>query len=392
MAGNRHTAILLSTIVVVSATCSGSSGLDECGSVPETDANSLLQTIQRRESLEYSPYAYPGSQTEDPECGPDQDRATTPDLYKKCWEDGRFCCVSNNLAASVMPPNPTDDATIYPRARYFAWAGTSKDMETALKLRIKYGDFSSLVTLGIQVAVGFNPVFNSFGEDGAPPDDPGFAFLVLEKRKGGKGGTTPPTFAYFFDWVNEQFQSDGFSLGYHALKQILLTYANLGSNGAPYDVAQAWVNLTGCSRHCSVPVTGDVEISKECGCQEDVLEAWDATRSFNGSGDTIKCFKALFKKVKHPTAGQTRVAFHACSDMLPIFTGFGLGYNPLVNPLDCKGPYFSCKLPVSSRYDGPEIVFRNDPVQYLNESGTARYIDLAQVRQSDINKLDQSFC
>jgi len=388
MAGNRRAAILLSAIVAVSATCSGSSGLDECGGVPETDANSLLQTRQRRESLESSTFAYPDSETEDLECGPDQDHAKTPEEYKKCWEDGRFCCVAKNLAAKFKSPNPTPESTMYPAGRYFAWAGTSKDMEVALKLRIKYGDFSSLVTLGIQVSIGFNPVIKSWGDDGAKPDAPGFAYLVFEKPS----MYTPPTFAYFYDWVNKQFQSDGFSLGYDALKQTLLTYANLGSNGGPHDVAQAWVDLTGCCRNCSVPVTGDVEISKRCGCREDVLESWDAVKSFSDGGDTIKCFKALFKKVKHPTAGQARVAFHACSDMLPIFTNFGIGYNSLVNPLDYTGPHPCCKLPVSSRYGGPEIVFRNGRVSEFNESGTARYIDLAQARQSDIDDLDQSFC
>jgi len=357
------------------------SGDESCISDLESDTASLLQV--GRQSLEVS--GTPPMETEE-KCGPR--KAKTPQDYVDCWKDAVYCCVHEDLLGSVMGPNPTPDDTLYPPNRTFAWAGTYTDLETGLRLRKKFGLFDSETTLGLEVAVGFNPVMQTFDPD-AGKNDPGFSWLVFEKPPLSIGAS--PTWAYFFEYFQ---QEAGINFDYDVVKEILLTYANLEWNGAPYDVVQAWSKLTGCCRECSAPGTGVVKISKKCGCNDDVVKAWKVVKPWmedETPGNSKQCFKALSKKFKHPTAGQIRVAFHACNDMLPVFTGFGLGYNTLVNPLKCDGAW-SCKHTVNSRYGGQEYVFPNDPLSDLNKTGSARFINLAQVKEKDMKALTNTFC
>jgi len=324
------------------------------------------------------------------QCGPRL--ASTPDEYLSCWEDGEFCCVSPKLFGSVMPPDSSPSATVYPANRSFAWCGSSDDLQTALQLRKKFGAGSPQITVGIQVAVGFNPLFSSWAGDDAAATDPGFYFLVLEQPE--NVSMVAPTFAEWFDIYTQR----GFNFDYDAVKEILLTYANLENNGRPFDVLQAWVKLTGCSRECSAPVAGTFapEISRKCHCNTPALQAWDVVAPWmdeNTPGTSVQCFQALFDKYPKPDAAMLRIAFHACNDMLPIYTGFGLGYNTVVNPLVCEGAW-SCKHPVNDRYAGREFVMENLPLSVLNNTKTARQIPLAQVPDAYLNSvmLHDKFC
>lgn len=322
-------------------------------------------------------------------CGPRV--ANTPADYVGCWENGDFCCVSSKLFGSVMAPDSSPDATVYPSNRSFAWFGSSDDLQTALQLRKKFGTGSSQITLGIQVAVGFNPLFSSWADENAAPTDPGFFWLVLEQPN--DVPVTTPTFAEWFDIYTRR----GFNFSYAAVKETLLTYANLEKAGPPFDVLQAWSRLTGCSRECSAPVAGgSVEISAKCGCNKPALKAWDVVAPWmedNTPGNSDACFQALFDKYPEPCAAMLRVAFHACNDMLPIYTGFGLGYNTIVNPLICHGPW-SCRYSVDDRYGGREFIMENFPLKQLNNTGTARQIPLPQVPEGQLNSplLTDKFC
>jgi hypothetical protein len=354
-----------------------------CASRPEgctAEAGEDAALIQLK-----SPSAAAGQET----CGPRV--ANSPAEYVSCWEDGVFCCVSSKLFGSVMPPVPGPDATVYPENRTFAWFGSTDDLQTALQLRKKFGAGSPQITIGIQVAVGFNPMFPSWADEKAPSTDPGFFWLVLEQPE--NLTLYAPTFAEWFNIYTHR----GFQFSYAAVKETLLAYANLGSNGDPGDVVQAWVKLTGCSRECSLPLAGkSVQISAQCGCNTDALQAWAVVEPWTEDttpGNSDACFQALFDKYPEASAAMLRVAFLACNDMLPVYTGFGLGYNTIVNPIMCKGP-FNCHWPVDARYAGREFVMENLKMSQLNSTGTARQIPLAQVPEAALNSpvLTQAFC
>lgn len=360
-------------------TCSGQ-GPEGCEAA---DASALLQSSQRRLGL--------GDELDEKDCGPRT--AEDPDTYVDCWNKKEICCVSPSLYASMMAPRQTWDetTTVYPPSRTWAWYGSSDDMVTGLRLRAKFGDEQpSQITVGLEVAVGFNPVSTGFGDPSDPPSAPGFAFLILKQPTG------LPVFSPAWSQLFDVFQQAGFTFDYAPVKEILLTYANLDALGWPYDVVQAYKHLTGCKRECAAPGTGEgPTVSRDCGCHEEVVAAWDVLSVYDGDGNTTDCFQAFFDKFPHPTAGQLRVAFQACQDCLPVFTGFGIGYNTLVNPLYCKGAW-CCKQSLSSRYAGREFLLPNYPLPVLNAStdGTARYIDLAQVTTSDLNScgLTNKFC
>jgi len=296
---------------------------------------------------------------------------------------------------SVISPGATK---AYPEKRKFAWFGGKEDLENALRLRHKFGDKEpAQITIGIQVAVGFNPLFDTWAAKDAPPSAPGFQWLVIERPEGKKIPIESPTWGFFFDYYNSEDTKSkiaGVGIGYDVAKDILVTYANLENNGHPYDVVQAWHKLTGCSRKCSVPVKGDIIISRKCGCHKEVVKAWEVVGPY--ASDPSKnssrvCLKDLYKKFPKPTAGQLRVAFYACNDNLPIYTGFGLGYNTIVSSLQCDGD-MACSVPVDRRYGGREYVMPNLPIDVFDPDKKRAVIDLAPIPKKDINRVTNTFC
>eukprot|EP00445_Apocalathium_hangoei_P065620 CAMPEP_0204120604 /NCGR_PEP_ID=MMETSP0361-20130328/7746_1 /ASSEMBLY_ACC=CAM_ASM_000343 /TAXON_ID=268821 /ORGANISM="Scrippsiella Hangoei, Strain SHTV-5" /LENGTH=182 /DNA_ID=CAMNT_0051071831 /DNA_START=10 /DNA_END=555 /DNA_ORIENTATION=- len=159
--------------------------------------------------------------------------------------------------------------------------------------------------------------------------------------------------------VFQAFQDGaGVQFWYETMKKIELTYANLAALPFPHDAVEAWSKLTGCSRECSAGYTKDVEISDSarCHCDAEVVKASQILPDMcNAPANySFACIKTFIDNYPIPTAGQLRMAFLRCGDMLPVFTGLGFGYNSIVSPLKFLGN-LTCWLDVGSRVTGREF-------------------------------------
>jgi len=272
--------------------------------------------------------------------------AHSPADYKKCWDEKRHCCVSPDLYGQVNSKELPDPLYF---AGAYQWITSSDNLETMLELRKAFGDHPK-VSLGVQGLVGFNPIA-VWGED----ED---ALLVFQfKDESVKASAVPPTWATWFHLFQEQ--APGVEFAYDVVKELLDAYVEIGDD----DVVSAWVKLTHCSRECSVPNYGSgPNVTEECGCLSNVVHVHNALTDYrNANPYDGLCIQKLFKITKgKPTAGQVRAAFNVCENMLPIHTGFGLGYNTIVNPLKTvKSGHLACFLNVSERLAGRELVLPN---------------------------------
>ena len=100
---------------------------------------------------------------------------STPADYLIAWNNRQIRCVSPTLFGTTFARGST---TIYPSGFWYAYAGSSTNLERYLVLRRIYGDDPPKVGIGILSYVGF-PGLESFDDpDGpgrlhAPPGHPG---------------------------------------------------------------------------------------------------------------------------------------------------------------------------------------------------------------------------
>merc|ERR1719419_845198 len=82
-------------------------------------------------------------------------------VFLGCWLLGQTCCVSDNLYGRIFPiqfSHPENTTT--PPWKNWTWFHSAHDLELGLQLRQKFFNQPAKITLGMMIAVGFNPLDN----------------------------------------------------------------------------------------------------------------------------------------------------------------------------------------------------------------------------------------
>ncbi len=268
---------------------------------------------------------------------------STPAEYLTAWNNREVRCVSPSLFGTTYARGST---TIYPSGFWYAYAGSSTNLERYLLLRKRYGDNPPKVGIGILSYVGF-PSLESYD---TPTD---LAVYTLPP------GTQVqvPAFETWFRILDEEFGDTG---AYPLAAQIdlVLAYSRLRPHE---DVVGAFQTVTGCRR---AALLAGRDLSPEIGCSRAFLDAITAAGpSPYTTGESKSCFQSFASNYHGPrNAAALRGVLYQCQDVGFLNTGVGLGYNTYANPFVCKP---AAKQTVRQRYTGREFIFLNMAFSYL---------------------------
>lgn len=299
---------------------------------------------------------------------------TTPGEYEACWNERKFCCVSNSIVAHPMKTGPCSrgelncygpDNRIY-YAGTSGWVTSSDTLEYMLRMLSNRSTSNMTVAAAYQILVGF-PTFSESNKTlfvFKPKDDTMLA---------------APTFPHWFKY----YQTDlGIQFPYKVMRNLTDAYQNIsqgsccGGTGDPIEVFQT---LTGCKRECTAPYgagndlthTYDWGTCPECGCREDVRDVAGNLSEYFGNlseyaygaskaGDP-GCMSTFVDAFPSFNSAQLRMALHICNNIDPLFTGNGFGYNTILGPLGEQ----SCTVTPQGRTYGREFVVPNIELRKL---------------------------
>ncbi|WNI16414.1 hypothetical protein [Actinacidiphila sp. ITFR-21] len=241
------------------------------------------------------------------------------------------------LFGTVHSPGSTAP---YPDGFWYAWAGSSTNLEQYLALNRKYGGSPAKVGIGILSYVGF-PGLDTWSY----PQD-----LAVYTLPAGVQAQVP-TFETWFRLLDEQFGDTG-AYPLAAQTGLAVAYAQLGPHK---DVVNAFDAVTGCDR--SALLSGQA-LSAAIGCNRDFLGAVAAAGpSPYDTGTSTSCFTNFAAHYTGPKdAAALRGVLYQCQDAGFLNTGVGIGYNTYANPFVCKP---ADRQTVTQKYTGREFILPN---------------------------------
>lgn len=265
-----------------------------------------------------------------------QDCISTPAQYKAAWDARQVRCVSPSLYVTAFSRG---DSSLYPAGFWFAWANSSGNLESYLKLRNLYGDRPDKVGVGILSFVGF-PGLDTWNY----PMDLQVYTLPAGVR------AQVPTFATWQQVLAAQYGTAAFPAA--AEQQLARSYAGIGPN---QDVVGAFQAVTGCDRTALLQGS---EPTAAIGCNRDFLDALTAAGpSPYSTGRSKTCFQNFATGYKGPrNAAALRAVLYRCQDAGFLNTGAGVGYNTYANPFVCAP---ADRQTVQQRYTGREFILPN---------------------------------
>ncbi|MFC4588820.1 hypothetical protein ACFO8L_22210 [Sphaerisporangium corydalis] len=265
------------------------------------------------------------------------DCISTPIEYRTAWEQREVRCVSPNLFGTTHTRGTT---SLYPSGFWYAWAGSSTNLERYLALRRIYGDSPPKAGIGILSYAGF-PGLNDFS------DPTNLAVYTLPTGVQAR----VPSFETWFRLLDEEFGMPG-TYPLSAQTDLVVAYSRLRPHE---DVVGAFQTVTGCSR---TALLKGKEPSAAIGCNVSFLKALAAAGpSPYSTGESKSCFRNFAARYTgHSDAAAMRAVLFQCQDVGFLNTGVGLGYNTYANPFVCK-PAF--KQSVLQKYTGREFIVPN---------------------------------
>ncbi|MCS0601455.1 hypothetical protein NX794_09470 [Streptomyces sp. LP11] len=280
-----------------------------------------------------APSAFPASR---PAPGADGCIAT-PAAYRAAWNAREVRCVSPNLFGTT---HTRGDTSVYPSGFWYAWAGSSTNLERYLELRHRYADRPAKVGVGILSYVGYPGL-----DDWSTPTD----LAVYTLPRGVRAQV--PAFETWFRLLDERFGDTGaYPLG--AQRDLVYAYSRLRQGE---DVVGAFQRVTGCRR---ADLLQGAAPSAGIGCNRSFLGALEAAgpSPYEG-GDSLTCFADFqHRYTGRRDAAALRGALYQCQDAGFLNTGVGLGYNTYANPFVCRP---ADRQSVRERYTGREFILPN---------------------------------
>ncbi|MCW2879938.1 MAG: pSRTUE45c [Sphaerisporangium sp.] len=265
------------------------------------------------------------------------DCISTPLEYRTAWEQREVRCVSPSLFGTT---HARGSASLYPSGFWYAWAGSSTNLERYLALRNAYGDNPPKVGIGILSYAGY-PGLN----DWSVPTNLAVYTLPVGVQ------ALVPSFETWFRLLDEEF---GTSAAYplSAQTDLVVAYSRL----APHeDVVGVFEAVTGCKR---AALLKGKDPSVDIGCNASFRGALAAAGpSPYTTGESKSCFQNFASGYNGPRdAAAMRAVLFQCQDVGFLNTGVGLGYNTYANPFVCKP---ASKQSVRQKYTGREFILPN---------------------------------
>ncbi|MFF1473934.1 hypothetical protein OG981_05015 [Streptomyces mirabilis] len=262
---------------------------------------------------------------------------STPRAYRAAWDARQVRCVSPRLFGTT---HARGSASPYPRGFWYAWAGSSTNLERFLELRRTYGDTPPKVGIGILSYVGY-PGLSTWD---TPTD-----LAVYTLPHGVRAQV--PAFETWFRLLDEEFGNTG-AYPLAAQTRLAYVYSRLGPR---QDVVDAFQAVTGCR---STALLNGEDVSAKIGCNAAFLGALAAAGpSPYATGESKSCFRNFAARYKGPkTAAALRGVLYQCQDVGFLNTGVGLGYNTYANPFVCKP---AREQSVLQKYTGREFILPN---------------------------------
>jgi hypothetical protein len=296
-----------------------------------------------------------------------EDCISTPIEYRAAWEQREVRCVSPSLFGTTHARGST---SLYPSGFWYAWAGSSTNLERYLELRRLYGDTPPKVGIGVLSYAGY-PGLNDWD---TPTNLAVYTVPVGVQAR-------VPSFETWFRLLDEEF---GTSTAYPLWAQtdLVVAYSRLRRRE---DVVEVFQTVTGCDR---AALLKGAEPSAAIGCNASFLGALAAAGpSPYTTGESKSCFQNFATEYTGPRdAAAMRAVLYQCQDVGFLNTGVGLGYNTYANPFICEPAY---EQTVLQKYTGREFILPNMDFDAL-PSHVDLELDLGEPSQRDF--LQAGYC